>query len=103
MPDVTAVAVEAPRALDEGGADGVVMLANAYVRYLGAAGEDELWRVLDERHAVAFIHPADLPAKWRACRRSRPTPCSTPAPRTCWSHRSRSRYPSIRFVLSHAG
>ena len=62
MPDIGAAAAEAARALDELAADGVVLLANNQGRYLGGAGQDELWRCLDERGAVVFVHPAELPA-----------------------------------------
>ncbi|OXR41597.1 hypothetical protein B7C42_06238 [Nocardia cerradoensis] len=57
-PDFAAAATEAERALDVLGADGVVLLANARGIYLGADGQDELFRVLDERAAVAFVRPA---------------------------------------------
>ena len=49
------------RALDDLKADGVVLLANNAGNYLGEEGQDELFKALDARAAVAFIHPAELP------------------------------------------
>jgi 6-methylsalicylate decarboxylase len=60
MPDVAASAAEAARALDSG-ADGVVILASDQGTYLGTADQDELFARLNERGAVVFVHPADLP------------------------------------------
>jgi 6-methylsalicylate decarboxylase len=54
-------AAEAVRALDELRADGVVLLANNAGTYVGQDGQDILFAALDERSAVVFIHPADLP------------------------------------------
>jgi predicted TIM-barrel fold metal-dependent hydrolase len=106
MPDVAASAAEAARALDELGADGVVLLANALGTYLGAEGQDELFAVLDERSAVAFVHPAALPGP--------EVPGIPPFAADFLLDTSRAayllvrngvrrRYPNIRFILSHGG
>lgn len=106
MPDAGACAVEARRALDELGADGVVLLANSRGTYLGSDGQDELWRVLDERRAVALVHPAALPAP--------AVDGIPPFAADFLLDTSRAayllvrngvvrRYPGIRFILSHAG
>ncbi|WP_269750236.1 amidohydrolase family protein [Nocardia violaceofusca] len=106
MPDVQAAAAEAERALDTLGADGVVLLANARGTYLGADGQDDLFRVLDQRSAIVFVHPADLTAD--------PVPGIPPfaadflldttrAAYLLVRNGIRRRYPRIRFVLSHAG
>jgi predicted TIM-barrel fold metal-dependent hydrolase len=106
MPDPVAAAAETVRALDDLGADGVVLLANAHGVYLGEPGFDALWSVLDERCAVAFIHPAELPG---------PTVDgiapfaadflldTTRAAYLLVRNGVRRRYPNIRFILSHAG
>ena len=108
MPDVAVSADEAVRALDDLGADGVVLLANSRGRYLGQDGEgpDALWEVLDQLQAVVFIHPADLPA---------PVVDGVPpfaadflldttrAAYLLVRNGIRRRYPNIRFILSHAG
>jgi predicted TIM-barrel fold metal-dependent hydrolase len=106
MPDVAASAAEATHALDVLRADGVVLLANNRGTYLGADGQDPLFAALDERHAVAFIHPAELPAP--------EVPGIPPFAADFLLDTSRAayllvrngvvrRYPNIRFILSHAG
>jgi predicted TIM-barrel fold metal-dependent hydrolase len=105
-PDVPSAAAEARRALDVLGADGVVLLGNARGSYLGAEGQDELFGVLNDRAAVVFVHPADLP--------SDPVPEVLPfaadflldTTRVAYllvRNGIRRRYPNIRFVLSHGG
>ncbi|WP_188187100.1 amidohydrolase family protein [Nonomuraea sp. SYSU D8015] len=106
MPDTGASAAEARRALDELEADGVVLLANNRGAYLGSEGQDELWQILDDRHAVVFIHPTDLPGP--------AVDGIPPFAADFLLDTSRAafllvrngivrRYPNIRFILSHAG
>ncbi|MFE7575419.1 amidohydrolase family protein [Streptomyces sp. NPDC057521] len=106
MPDTDASAAEAGRALDELHADGVTLLANNRGTYLGADGQDVLWRTLNDRGAVVFVHPAELPA---------PPVDGIPAfaadflldtTRAAYllvRNGIPRRYPDIRFILSHAG
>ncbi|MFF3503205.1 amidohydrolase family protein [Streptomyces sp. NPDC003247] len=106
MPDADASAVEAARALDDLRADGVTLLANNRGTYLGADGQDELWRTLNDRGAVVFVHPAELPA---------PPVDGIPAfaadflldtTRAAYllvRNGIPRRYPNVRFILSHAG
>ncbi|WP_405590441.1 amidohydrolase family protein [Streptomyces sp. NBC_01092] len=106
MPDVAASAREAERALTELGADGVTLLANNQGVYLGAEGQDALWRVLDEHGAVVFVHPADLPAP--AVEGIPPFAAdflldTTRAAYLLVRGGVPRRYPNIRFVLSHGG
>ncbi len=106
MPDIGAAAAEAARALDELAADGVVLLANNQGRYLGGAGQDELWRCLDERGAVVFVHPAELPAP--AVDGIPPFAAdflldTTRAAYLLVRGGIVRRYPGIRVILSHAG
>jgi len=98
--------VEVVRSLDDLNADGVVLLANTDGIYLGQDGQDDLWAALDERAAVVFIHPADLPG---------PTVPgvapfaadflldTTRAAYLLVRNGIRRKYPNIRFILSHAG
>ncbi|TDD92599.1 amidohydrolase [Actinomadura darangshiensis] len=51
---------EAAHALDELGADGVLLMANAGGRYLGDPVFEPLFAELDRRRAVVFVHPAGL-------------------------------------------
>ncbi|TCJ96346.1 amidohydrolase family protein [Nocardia alba] len=106
MPDVRASRLEAERALDTLGADGVVLLGNSAGVYLGAEGQDELFRALDDRCAVVLVHPADLPGE--------PVPGILPfaadflldttrAAYLLVRNGIRRRYPNIKFILSHGG
>ncbi|WP_084265775.1 amidohydrolase family protein [Actinomadura macra] len=51
---------ETAYALDELGADGVLMMANADGRYLGDSAFEPLFAELDRRRAVVFTHPVGL-------------------------------------------
>ncbi|MET4428757.1 MULTISPECIES: amidohydrolase family protein [unclassified Mycolicibacterium] len=106
MPYLGQAVAEIARALDDLGADGVVLLANTNGTYLGQPGQDELFAELDRRAAVVFIHPAELPG---------PTVPgiapfaadflldTTRAAYLLVRNEVRRRYPNIRFILSHAG
>jgi 6-methylsalicylate decarboxylase len=106
MPHVEESVAETVRALDGLKADGVVLLANSAGTYLGRGGQDDLFAALDERSAVVFIHPADLPG---------PTVPgvapfaadflldTTRAAYLLVRNRIRRKYPNIRFILGHAG
>ncbi|GAA3970951.1 amidohydrolase family protein [Actinomadura viridis] len=106
MPHTRGSVAEAKRALDELGADGVVLLANASGAYLGGEGHDELWRCLDERGAVVFVHPAELPAP--AVEGIPPFAAdflldTTRAAYLLVRNGLVRRHPRIRFILGHAG
>jgi predicted TIM-barrel fold metal-dependent hydrolase len=106
MPHVDITVAEAFRALDNLKADGVVLLANNAGTYLGEDGQDALFAALNDRSAVVFIHPADLPG---------PVVPGVPpfaadflldttrAAYLLVRNGIRARYPKIRFILSHAG
>lgn len=106
MPDTGASAAEARRALDTSGADGVTLLANSHGTYLGADGQDALWRTLDERGAVVFVHPAELPAP--AVENIPPFAAdflldTARAAYLLVRNGVVRRHPHIRFILGHAG
>ncbi|MGV9711926.1 amidohydrolase family protein [Gordonia sp. NPDC003424] len=97
---------EAIRALDELHADGVVLLANSAGRYLGEPGLEPLWSELNARKAVAFIHPAELPAPAVAGVPPFATDFLLDTTRAAYllvRNRIREQYPDIRFLLSHGG
>jgi predicted TIM-barrel fold metal-dependent hydrolase len=106
MPHVDLAVAEVARALDELRADGVVLLANNAGTYLGEDGQDALFAALNDRSAAVFIHPAELPgpvvpgvAPWAA-------DFLLDTTRTAYllvRNGIRTRYPKIRFILSHAG
>ena len=106
MPDTGASVAEARRVLDTSGADGVTLLANTHGTYLGAEGQDALWRTLDERGAVVFVHPAELPAP--AVENIPPFAAdflldTTRAAYLLVRNGIVRRHPHIRFILGHAG
>ena len=106
MPHIDESVAEAVRALDDLDADGVVLLANSAGVYLGQDGQDELWAALDERSAVVFVHPAELPGP--AVPGVAPFAAdflldTTRAAYLLVRNGIRRRYPNIRFILSHAG
>jgi predicted TIM-barrel fold metal-dependent hydrolase len=106
LPYMNDALAEATRALDDLGADGVILLANTNGIYLGQPEQEELFAELDRRGAVVFIHPADLPG---------PTVDGLPpfaadflldttrAAFLLVRNGIRARYPNIKFILSHAG
>ncbi|MEV0847802.1 amidohydrolase family protein [Streptomyces sp. NPDC049954] len=106
LPDVEEAVAEAEYALDELGADGIALLSNAGGKYLGDSSFRPLWESLDRRAAVVLIHPtsppglADLPglagwAEW-------PFDTTRTALHLVVNGVLRA-FPSIKFVLSHAG
>jgi predicted TIM-barrel fold metal-dependent hydrolase len=106
LPNIDDSITEIVRSLDELRADGVVLLANNAGTYLGEEGQDPLFAALNDRSAVVFIHPAELPA---------PSVPGVPpfaadflldttrAAYLLVRNGIRRRYPKIRFILSHAG
>ncbi|MFB6551092.1 amidohydrolase family protein [Streptomyces sp. NPDC056405] len=106
MPDADASATEAARALDDLHADGVTLLANNRGTYLGVDGQDALWQTLNDRGAVVFVHPAELPA---APVDGIPAFAAdflldtTRAAYLLVRNGIPRRYPNVRFILSHAG
>lgn len=76
LPDVDGALAEAAHALDELGADGVMVLSNAHGRYLGDAEFEPLWAELDAR-AASCRTP-------RTASRPPPGCVRAPLPRTSW-------------------
>ncbi len=109
MPFVDGALKEAAYALDELKLDGVVLLSShSDGSYLGDPKFDALMELLNERSAVAFVHPT-VPV-------SAPTDALTIPPfatefvfdtsraviNLIWNGVA-ERYPNIRFIFSHAG
>lgn len=106
LPDVDGSLREAAYAFDTLGADGVVLLANVNGIYLGDASIDPLMEELERRGAVVFVHPSALPAPpvadippFAADFLLDTTRAAIHMARRGWLH----RYPSVKFILSHAG
>jgi 6-methylsalicylate decarboxylase len=106
LPHLDSSVAEVVRALDDLHADGVVLLANSAGTYLGSDGQGELFAALDARSAVVFIHPADLPGPSVAGIPPFAADFLLDTTRAAYllvRNGIRSRYPNIRFILSHGG
>lgn len=106
LPNIDDAVAEIARALDELHADGIVLLANNAGRYLGEEGQDALFAALNDRSAVVFIHPAELPGP--SVPGAPPFAAdflldTTRAAYLLVRNGIRTRYPNVRFILSHAG
>jgi predicted TIM-barrel fold metal-dependent hydrolase len=62
LPDVDGALAEIAYAFDTLHAPGVILLANVHGRYLGAPEDEPVFAELDRRHAIAFVHPGELPS-----------------------------------------
>jgi 6-methylsalicylate decarboxylase len=106
LPDVDGAVAEALFALDELDADGVVLLSSYDGVYLGDEQFAPLWRALDERSAVVFIHPGHPRI---------PTLPGVPGPLVDYPFESTRTavhmvfngvlddFPRVKIILSHAG
>ncbi|MEV7085524.1 amidohydrolase family protein [Streptomyces sp. NPDC093085] len=106
MPDPSASTAEAVRALDTLGAHGVILLANNQGTYLGTPGQEPLWQALDERGAVVFVHPAELPAPPVDGVPSFAADFLLDTTRAAYllvRNGIIRRHPRIKFILGHAG
>ncbi len=106
MPHIEAAVAETVRALDELKSDGVVLLANNAGVYVGQDGQDPLFDALNDRSAVVFIHPADLPGPTLPGVAPFAADFLLDTTRAAYllvRNGVRTRYPNIRFILSHAG
>jgi 6-methylsalicylate decarboxylase len=107
LPDVDGAVAEAVHALDVLGADGVVVLSSAGGTYLGDPLFDPLWRELDARAAVVFVHPTAPPGL--PMLPGLPSPLldfpfdTTRAALQMATRRVLGRHPRVRVILSHAG
>ncbi|MFT4261906.1 MAG: amidohydrolase family protein [Nocardioides sp.] len=105
LPDVDGAVREAQRTLDAG-ADGVVLLANSDGVYLHDKRNEPLLALLNERGAVVFVHPGELPAEPVE---GIPTFTAdflldtTRAAIGLILTGALDRYPNIKFILAHAG
>ncbi|WP_063002701.1 amidohydrolase family protein [Nocardia mikamii] len=106
LPDVEGSVREIAHAYDELNADGVVLLANSHGIYLGDPRLEPVMAELDQRAAVAFVHPSDLPGPEVAGIPPFAADFLLDTTRAATNLVLRGvpqRYPNIRFILSHAG
>lgn len=106
LPDVDGSFEEARYAFDVLHADGVVLLAGNDGRYLGDPAFEPLLAFLDEREAVVFIHPGELPGPLADGIPSFTADFLLDTSRTVISlilSGAMDRFPRIKFLLAHAG
>ncbi|MFJ4898184.1 amidohydrolase family protein [Streptomyces sp. NPDC088727] len=108
LPDVEGSLAEAAHALDVLGADGVAVETNHHGVYLGDPRFDPLWEELDRRGALVFVHPTSPPhADDVSLGRPRPMlEFLFDTARTASDLLLRgvfTRFPRIRWVLTHGG
>lgn len=108
LPDLDGALAELEHALDELGADGVVLETNHHGVYLGDPGLDPLFAELDRRRAVVFIHPTS-PACWEHTALGYPRPMieflfdTTRAVTHLVLGGARRRFPHVEVIVPHAG
>ena len=109
LPDVDASLREVEYALDSLGMDGVVLYSSAGDRYLGDRSYDPFFEELERRKAIVFIHPTTIPPGADATGLTIPfgvaefTFDTTRAITNMLYSGTLERYPSIRYIVSHAG
>ncbi|GGJ28856.1 amidohydrolase family protein [Streptomyces brasiliensis] len=108
LPDVDGALAEAVHALDVLGSNGVSVETNHDGAYLGDPRFDPLWRELDGRGAVVFVHPTSPPCH-EAVSLGKPRPMleflfdSTRAVSDLLFNGVLRRYPRIQWVITHGG
>ena len=110
MPDVAGSIAEACHALDELGADGIVLETNHHGVYLGDEKMEGLYAELDRRKAVAFVHPTSPSCPCcRSLALGYPRPIMEFLFETTRSvvqmilSGATTRYPDMRIIVPHAG
>ncbi|WP_020577833.1 amidohydrolase family protein [Actinopolymorpha alba] len=99
---------QAAYALDELGADGIILMASAGGRYLGDPAFDRLFAALNERRAVVFVHPDGLPDSTLELPGVSPSLAdflldTTRAALNLIASGTLERNPDLSIILSHAG
>lgn len=108
LPDLDGGMQELSYALDELGADGVVVATHSGGVYLGDSLLDPVFAELNRRRAVVFIHPTSPPC-WKEVSLSFPRPMiefmfeTTRAVTNLILTGARRRFPDIEFIAPHAG
>ena len=109
MPDVDACLAEIEYAYDTLNVDGVILMASTGVQYLGDPAFDEIFAELERRKAIVFIHPNTAPPGAIVPRLSLPWGVvefvldTTRAITNLLYSGAFERFPSIRYIVSHAG
>jgi predicted TIM-barrel fold metal-dependent hydrolase len=109
FPDVDASLEELEYSFDTLGLDGVVLYSSQGAKYLGDRDYNPIFEELERRKAIVFIHPTTAPPGADATGLTIPygvaefTFDTTRAIMNMLYSGTLERYPSIRFIVSHAG
>lgn len=109
FPDVEASLEEIEYAYDTLGVDGVVLYSSQGGTYLGDSSYDPIFAELHRRKATVFIHPTTIPPGADGTGLTIPygvaefTFDTTRAVMNMLYSGTLERYPSIRYIVSHAG
>jgi 6-methylsalicylate decarboxylase len=105
LPDIDGALDAIAKGLDDFHLDGIGLFARYGDRYLGDPLFDPVMEVLNERNAIAFVHPASaptLPGALPTFALEYPFETTRAAANLIFS-RTVERFPNIRFILAHAG
>jgi len=108
LPDAEAAAAELAYAVEELGAVGAVVAANAVGKSLGELDLDAFWRMAQELDVGVFIHPVEpVPspraARWGLMQSAQYTYDTTLCVGSLVYSGVLDRFPSLRLMLSHGG
>lgn len=108
LPDIDAALKEIARSLDDLSLDGINLLTSIDERYIGHPDFEPVYEELNRRSAAVFIHPCYPPGTeaegWDIPRMLIDYPFETTRVATNLIMKGvMTRYPDIRFILSHAG
>jgi predicted TIM-barrel fold metal-dependent hydrolase len=107
-PDIAGALKQMEYALDDLGADGLILLSNQNNVYVGDPLGEELWQEMNRRRAKVFIHPArpayvdDLKLSLWASIIEYPFETTRVAANLIY-HEYMKKYPDIIWILAHAG
>lgn len=107
-PDVDGALKQMEHALDDLGADGVILLSNQNDVYVGDVRGEALWAEMDRRGVACFIHPArasfvdSLQLKLWAAVIEYPFETTRVATNLIYNGYMR-KYPNVKWILAHAG
>lgn len=108
LPDVDGAVAAATRMIDHHAAAGVIVMSNNNGQYLGNPALDPLWRNLNERRSIVFVHPTSPPDA-DTVSLGRPCPAvefmfeTTRTITDLILANVTGRYPDIRFLIPHCG
>ncbi len=108
LPDVKASLEELKYALDELNLDGITLLTSVEGQYLGDPSYNDLYRELNRRNTVVFVHPNTPPPEKMPSLKMPPAILefvfdTTRAIANLIYSGTSKQFPDIKFIFSHAG